>query len=1825
MEVLVRLVLREGTSRPTFSATVPSSPGRLSIMDARSAGLGTTSFSVPTAGTNSTVGVNDKVEIALGQVVNPGDNIIDDGDRLLYSSRVLTTIDPVTSNGDEVYINSTLDYVNGTFSVSVLADIVEPALGIIVTSNVSRVDADFSRSGVNDNGNVTDAIGYTITVYHLPSSTADAFDLSVSGFVHPDLILTGVSVDFSGGSGSALVSGNSVADTQVRLTSASLPLGTNITVTYSCYANLSVETNTTANHPTSVDWASRTPTPRRVYSASNSVEVLINLPGPRVTALIANDPDDGDRVLSNGDTLQIYFSEATNTPTVTSKADIDGLFAFTKSLGAAYTGTWTNSSLVTITLTNVTTADVAIGNTVVRVIGDIRNSIGDSVPSIFTSPQLTGDFGRLPPQFTSFLADDPDNLDAVFSDGDTLVLLFDVDTNTPAVSNAAEIRAQFQFDSNQDLGTAFSGTWATPRRLEIVIVNATRASGWTLAPVIGNFTMTAIGTLRTSSGVSFDLRSTTPAINGTWGTRPGPAITSFVGKDPLGSTLTYSQGDRFEITFDSPTNQPKVDSKEDIDNLFRFYNRLANETLVPQQIGQNYTGAWQSNTLLYITLLNVTGYAVPQFGVFATQVQANNGVTLKNDAETWLPSISLSPRLTGDWGLPLGPRLLSAIVSAPTGPQLYVAGTTITLTFNEDTNRPAVSNTAQIEALFTPRQNGVPAKLGAVTGLWTSGKTLVITVVNAMGATPPEPQKMVFNVKASQILAGNFSSSIDPKNDHSVVMTREGPAIASFVASGDSSNSVYSVGDKFTISFYEPTNRPGIATKADIDQVFSFSSSIGGDYTGVWTSHQVAVITVLNITGASSSNVAPGTLSVRVIGPLTDVNATSESSTSVRGLTGVFGILPAPKIVSVVAADPDNGDAIFSTGDVITITFDVPTTAVPVAKKTDIDALFTFGRDLGTGYIGGWNSANTTITILITDATTSSSGSTLPRPDAFWNVDGSIVATRPFPITVKKSANLQRRAGDSDIASGSSGTITGSWGTAPGPTIRVGVLDDADDNDAILSVDDTIVVEFKSTTNQPDASSVSKASQFIKVLVDTVPTDISVTGTWSSPTALVLSIVAIPNNLPKIWNASRVGVAISGYVESSARDNLPAQTSFPHLHGDPGLLPGPGIRAIYLADENSEPVFGVSVGDTIGILFTNATNMVIPSSDVALLQTTSASSNNSGVVMTKSALDKLLRFSVALAPQYIGTWVNSTYLKITVVTADDENRLFPEPSTFNVEILGSAGLRNAADNSLNSTSKSQSSFGSFNPGGVGNIGNGNGGVLLDEEECQGIWCFWLIYVAIGTFVVGVIFCIMYITLRVRHKREIKDWDEHRRHQALISNILSEFGHVVSTSDLEKIMESPAVADKLETQASQGLLSHEYVDQLLNTVLYGSIHSSSSTHLGSETTGDTPAIPTLAKARSQGGISPLAPLSPALDRILKTGKRDLPKTPDLERAGGQPRFMSHDEDESIDSVLLDQEGDDLTAGVANDDDHLAAGARPPMVIPALATKKPTPLSILHAARLNEEPLSAKSSVADMDRPMMTDDDDDAVGAAARQVGRKKQIAAPSLPPPKPAAYPTSAQSTGPPLPRASAGDASSLTGPRPLKKPMKTAPTLPQQRSQAAGSHGTRQTPALVPTVPITPIMPLAKPRGAPEPASADSAPLHGRRSLTVTNLPSSTSAMPAGSLVAAAAAASSTSGSALPSGSSSSGYQPSTLEHNTSMPALKTKKSLPSAMRRMKGKLGAVTQFKKEAQSAQARRHHPVSAGFGLAEDHPIYNGENDKLNVFSSAPTQPRRSADKE
>ena len=127
-------------------------------------------------------------------------------------------------------------------------------------------------------------------------------------------------------------------------------------------------------------------------SDTHTVEVDTTLFG--IASAVWRDPDESDNVLSDGDELTLTFNQDTDmagSQTPLSRSELDAVFDFGGSLGANYTGMWSNARTLVITVTDSTGADAVIGNTISPFRGTaFIRSLDTTGGTAFSNPNSVG-------------------------------------------------------------------------------------------------------------------------------------------------------------------------------------------------------------------------------------------------------------------------------------------------------------------------------------------------------------------------------------------------------------------------------------------------------------------------------------------------------------------------------------------------------------------------------------------------------------------------------------------------------------------------------------------------------------------------------------------------------------------------------------------------------------------------------------------------------------------------------------------------------------------------------------------------------------------------------------------------------------------------------------------------------------------------------------------------------------------------------------------------------------------------------------------------------------------------------------------------------------------------------------------------------------------------------------------------------------------------------------------------------------------------------------------------------------------------------------------
>ena len=514
---------------------------------------------------------------------------------------------------------------------------------------------------------------------------------------------------------------------------------------------------------------------------------------------------------------------------------------------------------------------------------DASTMLTDGTPALASLPHLEGDFGRAGdgPRIVHFVADDPNNGDAIFSTGDVLTIVFDQRTNRGVTHSNYQQPSTLVYPANG------AGVKGGPPEVVPYPLGSSSLSGKALVDALFEFS------------------------------------------HPLGADYTGEWMD--DSTF--------VVTIEDADGSQVFPPRVGELNVTARPSGGitnlNYTAK---------TCSNLTDLELRWPGDYVNLLTNPSVVNSSVHDCTLHYANTTSPMLTGDLGVPTFPILLSATLDdVDNGDDVYGVGDVLILQFDIPTNTPTIvvpganSSRAAVDALFAfSRPLGVE-----YSGVWATPSRYIITVINPSGGALVLGKSTV-TVTTDQIK--NAAGDLLDANNQTVTITGDAgvlsePAITRFTVVVAANATNYTDGDTMVLHFDMATNRGGGSEvssggKAYVDHLFGFSAVIAANYNGAWrdgesddcadggttTLHPCFVITLLDTRGGRA--VSGATFAAPAIHLRSSSGASKRSSNRLMGDRGRR--LP-PRLVDFVAADEDNSAPGLDAGDTLTIIFDRPT------------------------------------------------------------------------------------------------------------------------------------------------------------------------------------------------------------------------------------------------------------------------------------------------------------------------------------------------------------------------------------------------------------------------------------------------------------------------------------------------------------------------------------------------------------------------------------------------------------------------------------------------------------------------------------------------------------------------------------------------------------------------------------------------------------------------------------------------------------------------------------------------------------------------------------
>eukprot|EP00762_Andalucia_godoyi_P007997 ANDGO_03496.mRNA.1 hypothetical protein GUITHDRAFT_146346 len=931
-----------------------------------------------------------------------------------------------------------------------------------------------------------------------------------------------------------------------------------------------------------------------------------NRSGPAIVSFDISDPDNSDRVLSIGDVLDICFSEPTSIPLLSSTAAVNSVFSFSASIGAAYSGLWSNSSCARIALLNISGNDIRLGNLSVSVQSGVlydASSVSLATTPVFCCP-LQGNMGLQGPQIVSFVADDPDQADGIVSSGDTLKICFDLPTNRPEILAHNQVISIFRFSA--PIGQNSTGTWETDCCALITIEDATTSSEFETA--VGHLRVSVIGNLRDSNSSLLPSNSSSGPVTGTFGDRAGPRIVFFDVFDTDDLDRVWSAGDVLRLCFNESTNTPEISTPEAVSSCFAFS---------PVLTGVAFSGTWFNSSCADLTVISLDFGSAPPL-LHVTIVEVRFSAALRDAKNVSRRSTSQSPPLTGNFGR-FPPNISGFEVSDPDDlDRVLSSGDVLTIEFDIPTNTPAVSSSSEIFQVFGFSNNhSFASALQDISGLWVTDRTVVLNLTfrnSPMASTLILGQSVVFVLPSGRLYDRSLSSipSYQTSPPLSGSFGRFPPQLVKMEANDpDNSDIFYSVGDEIVLTFDVPTCKPDLTSKVNVDAMLNFSIPIGLMYDGLWdasgkvlrvriliaypypadVSTNALLFSRLNVTFGGNFLWGEDRLLLPLVG-FSNVN-----------LTGSFGERASPIVSAFVASDPDDGDfQMYSIGDVLDLQFSEATNQPPLFQYL----VFSHSVGILNGY---WLSPSIFRLVVL-------------------NVSHANVTIGNLSVAIPENANL-RSAGNVSYALDCSGVVlAGNFGRLPPHIVASYVYDPADD-DNVWNTEDVLQVVFNSPTNRPNIGSSSNVNSLILIEdlfgVPLLPIT-SFVGYWNNE-GDVLTLVVQVAGAPIVPGLHVVRLRTSGNLRDSSGVSLPSSARSPAISGNVGRFP-PTILA-FVADDPDDLDRIYSDDDTLMIVFDRPTNQP----PLSNLSSVLVFSNPSSVATNVSA-----------------SWLNSSTILIKMLT-----------------------------------------------------------------------------------------------------------------------------------------------------------------------------------------------------------------------------------------------------------------------------------------------------------------------------------------------------------------------------------------------------------------------------------------------------------------------------------------------------------------------------------------------------------------------------------------------
>ncbi|OMF24423.1 hypothetical protein BK133_23075, partial [Paenibacillus sp. FSL H8-0548] len=574
-----------------------------------------------------------------------------------------------------------------------------------------------------------------------------------------------------------------------------LSYGTNMIVTYTDFAR-----------------ANNTP--------GNIVTTFANVQIPKITSIAAAEAGDFEVGAGEEDTVTIVFDIATNMPTIAAADIASALILDEGSWGTVASAAWSNSQTLVVTLGSGATLK---NDAVITIDGSaaIKNAAGTSASSV-ASEAINGTFGSQVPAISSITAEEGGDLEVGAGAGDTVTIVFDVETNQPTL-DAANLATTLELSAGS-WGTVENGlsvAWSNSRTLVVTLgSNATVKKGATI-------TLDSSANVKDIGEESLASTASSTISSGTFYSAV-PRISSVTAAEGGASDIGAGAGDTLTIVFDIATDQPAIAP-----------GTLATALgLSAGSWGTGASAAWSDSSTLVVTL--------------GTGATVKKGETLTLDATASIRDIgqeSLASTASAVIGGTFGSQVpaITSVTAAEGGASEVGAGAgdTVTIVFDVPTNQPVIA-AADIATALGLSAGSWGTGPNGLSAAWSSSQTLVVTL--GTDATVKKGATITLSASAGITDIGEESAASTDSAAINGTFGSSVPIIVSVIAAEDGVEEVGAgAGDTVTIAFDVPTNQPAIAAVNIATALGLSAGSWGTEANGLsvaWSSNQTLVVTL---------------------------------------------------------------------------------------------------------------------------------------------------------------------------------------------------------------------------------------------------------------------------------------------------------------------------------------------------------------------------------------------------------------------------------------------------------------------------------------------------------------------------------------------------------------------------------------------------------------------------------------------------------------------------------------------------------------------------------------------------------------------------------------------------------------------------------------------------------------------------------------------------------------------------------------------------------------------------------------------------------------------